>query len=148
MRLPEVAQPFRAGLGPHPQYGWDCPVEIPEKSRKDPGPALRAYPRIPLASTAGTPQSLLSKAKRHPEHLQNPLPPVRLGTLLSAEVAPERAFQASHGTASSTGGMSELSGVHARAKEREKEKERKKEREGEGQGRGGPARGERAEQKK
>ena len=44
--------------GPHPQYGWDFPEEIPEKFRKDHGNALRAFPRIPLESTAGIPQTL------------------------------------------------------------------------------------------
>ena len=44
--------------GPHPQYGWDFPEEIPEKIRKDPGNALRAFPGIPLESTAGMPQTL------------------------------------------------------------------------------------------
>ena len=24
-------------FGPHPQYGWDFPEEIPEEFRKDPG---------------------------------------------------------------------------------------------------------------
>ena len=41
--------------GPHPQYGWDFPEEIPEKFRKDPGNALRAFPGIPVKSTAGMP---------------------------------------------------------------------------------------------
>ena len=45
-------------FGPHPQYGWDFPEEIPEKFRKDPGNALRAFPGIPLESTAGIPQTL------------------------------------------------------------------------------------------
>ena len=40
-------------IGPHPQYGWDFPEEIPEKFRKDPGNALRAFPGISLESTAG-----------------------------------------------------------------------------------------------
>ena len=44
--------------GPYPQYGWDFPEEIPEKFRKDPGNALRAFPGIPLESTAGIPQAL------------------------------------------------------------------------------------------
>ena len=44
--------------GPHPQYGWDFPEEIPEKLRKDPGNALRAFPGILLGSTAGMPQTL------------------------------------------------------------------------------------------
>ena len=30
MHLPEVAQPFRAVNGPHPQYSWDFPEEVPE----------------------------------------------------------------------------------------------------------------------
>ena len=41
--------------GPYPQYGWDFPEEIPEKIRKDPGNALRAFPGISLESTAGMP---------------------------------------------------------------------------------------------
>ena len=45
-------------FGPYPQYGWDFPEEIPEKFRKDPGNALRAFPGIPVKSTAGTPQTL------------------------------------------------------------------------------------------
>ena len=45
-------------LGPYPQYGWDFPEEIPEKFRKDPGNALRAFPGIPVESTAGMPQTL------------------------------------------------------------------------------------------
>ena len=44
--------------GPHPQYGWDFPEEIPEKFWKDPGNALRAFPGIPVESTAGMPQTL------------------------------------------------------------------------------------------
>ena len=48
--------------GPHPQYGWDFPEEIPEKFRKDPGNALRAFPGIPVESTAGIPQTLQLKA--------------------------------------------------------------------------------------
>ena len=44
--------------GSYPQYGWDFPEEIPEKFRKDPGNALRAFPGISLESTAGMPQAL------------------------------------------------------------------------------------------
>ena len=63
----KLAQPFPAPelrtkmFGPHPQYGWDFPEEIPENFRKDPGNALRAFPRIPLESTAGIPQTLQFK---------------------------------------------------------------------------------------
>ena len=48
----------KAHYGPYPQYGWDFPEEIPEKFRKDPGNALRAFPGISLESTAGMPQTL------------------------------------------------------------------------------------------
>ena len=44
--------------GPYPQYGWHFPEEIPEKFRKDPGNALRAFPGISLESTAGMTQTL------------------------------------------------------------------------------------------
>ena len=47
----------RPKYGPYPQYGWDFPA-IPEKFRKDPGKVLRAFPGIPLESTAGIPQTL------------------------------------------------------------------------------------------
>ena len=40
------------------RYGWDFPEEIPEKFRKDPGNALRAFPGILLESTASMPQTL------------------------------------------------------------------------------------------
>ena len=42
-------------IRPHPQYGWDFPEEIPEEFRKDTGNALRAFPGIPVESTAGIP---------------------------------------------------------------------------------------------
>ena len=45
-------------IGHTPQYGWDFPEETPEKFRKDPGNALRAFPGIPVESTAGMPQAL------------------------------------------------------------------------------------------
>ena len=47
---------------PHPQYGWDFPEEIPEKIRKDPGNTLRAFPGIPLKSTAHFKASEASRA--------------------------------------------------------------------------------------
>ena len=63
--LPEVKPSFVGSLtpsdascGPYPQYGWDFPEEIPEKFRKDPGNALRAFPGSSLESTAGMPQTL------------------------------------------------------------------------------------------
>ena len=50
--------PMPSWGGRYPQYGWDFPEEIPEKFRKDPGNALRAFPGIPFESTAGMPQIL------------------------------------------------------------------------------------------
>ena len=41
-----------------PSTAGDFPEAIPEKFRKDPGNALRAFPGIPLESTAGIPQAL------------------------------------------------------------------------------------------
>ena len=49
---------FAVFSGPYPQYGWEFPEEIPQKFRKDPGNALRAFPGILLDSTAGMPQTL------------------------------------------------------------------------------------------
>ena len=80
--------------GPHPQYGWDFPEEIPEKFRKDPGNALRAF--------------LGSFPREYGWDAQNPIiqgiwgsqsisriisPPVWLGTPLFSEMVPERASQ-------------------------------------------------------
>ena len=45
------------------------------KFRKDPGNALRAFPGIPLESTAGIPQPCNSMHLRLPERFQNSLPP-------------------------------------------------------------------------
>ena len=79
------------------------------KFRKDPGNALRAFPGIPLQSTAGIPQTLQFKAfegsRAFPEFSP---PPVRLGMPLFSEVVPERASQSCrHGIPSSTGGIAE-----------------------------------------
>ena len=60
---------------PYPQYGWNLPEEIPENFRKDSGNALRAFPGIPLESTAGTPKPYNSRHLKPPEHFQNCLPP-------------------------------------------------------------------------
>ena len=49
---------WQTNNGPYPQYVWNFPEEIPGKFRKDPGNALRAFPEIPLKSTAGMPQTL------------------------------------------------------------------------------------------
>ena len=42
-------------------YDWDFLEKIPAKIRTDPGNALRAFPGIPLESTAGIPQALQFK---------------------------------------------------------------------------------------
>ena len=77
--------------GPYPQYGWDFPEEIPEKFRKDPGNALRAFPGIPLESTAGIPPNPISQG--HVSFFGNG--------------SGEGPLRANHGIPSSTGGISE-----------------------------------------
>ena len=52
------SEKLKSVTGPYPQHGWDFPEEIPENVRKDLGNALRAFPGISLASTAGMPQTL------------------------------------------------------------------------------------------
>ena len=59
-------------LGHTPKYGWDFPEEI---FRKDPGNALRAFPGIPLESTAGNlPNPYSLRHLTPPEHFLNSLP--------------------------------------------------------------------------
>ena len=73
--------------GPYPQYGWDFPEEIPERLRKDPGNALRAFPgSFPSRVRLGCPKPCNSRHLRLPEHFQNLSPPVRLGAFLFSEV--------------------------------------------------------------
>ena len=60
---------------------WHFQEEIPEKIRKDPANALRAFPGIPLRVRLGSPKPYNSRQLRLPEHFQNSLPPVRLGRL-------------------------------------------------------------------
>ena len=80
----------RAENGPYPQYGWDFPEEIPERPRN----ALRAFPGIPLESTAGIPQALKFKAFEGSRAFPEFSPPqVQLRTPLFSEVVPERASQ-------------------------------------------------------
>ena len=62
-----------------------------KKFRKDPGNALRAFPGIPLESTAGIPQAYNSRHLKAPEHFQNSLPPTTAGDASFSEVVLERA---------------------------------------------------------
>ena len=82
--------------GPHPQYGWDLPEEVPEKTGKTP--------------------------ETHSEHILEFPSRARLG------------LRACHGTPSSTGGISELSGMQEREK-REREREERGRERGAGPGR-------------
>ena len=50
-----------------------------KKFRKDPGNALRAFPGIPVESTAGCPKPYHSRHLKAPEHFQNSLPPSTAG---------------------------------------------------------------------
>ena len=78
---------------PHPQYGRDFPEEIPEKFRKDPGNALRAFPGIPLESTAGIPQTLQFKAFEGSRAFPEVSPPQHgWGTLLLERASQSRSW--------------------------------------------------------
>ena len=67
--------------GPYPQYGWDFPEEIPEKIRKDPGNALRAFPGIPVEEYGWDPPSPIIQGIGGFQSISRILsPPVRLGT--------------------------------------------------------------------
>ena len=70
----------KAIIGPHPQYGWEFPEEIPEKFRKDPGNALRErFLEFPSRVRLGCPKPYNSRHLRLPEHFQNSLPPSTAG---------------------------------------------------------------------
>ena len=105
-----ICNVVRKLIGLYPQYVWDFPEEIPENFQKDPGNALRAFPGIPLESTAGIPQTLSFKAFEASRALPElSLPPVRLGTPLFSEVVPERPSQGCcpFGIPSSTEGVAQ-----------------------------------------
>ena len=96
-------------LGPHPQYGWDFPEEIPENFRKDPGNALRAFPGISLESTAGRPQALQFKAFEASRAFPEFSPPqYGWGRLFFQNWFRRGPFRAGHGIPSSTGGISDF----------------------------------------
>ena len=95
-------------LGPHPQYGWAFPEAIPEKFRKDPKNALRAFPGIPIESTAGIPSPIIKAfeaSRAFPE-----LSPPRYGwwRLFFQKWFWRWPLRAGHGIPSSTEGISEL----------------------------------------
>ena len=77
------------------------------KFRKDPGNALRAFPGIPLESTAGIPP--LIQGLRLPEHFQNYLPLTTAGDAsFFRDWFWRGPLRAAHGIASSTEGLSGL----------------------------------------
>ena len=99
---------LKVKIGPHPQYGWDFPEEIPEKFRKDPGNALRAFPGIPVESTAGMPQTLQCKAFEASRAFPEFSPPqYGWGRLFFQKWFRRGSLRAGHGVPSSTGGISE-----------------------------------------
>ena len=95
-------------IGQYPQYGWDFPEEFRKSSGKTPGNALRAFPGIPLESTAGMPQTLQFKAfegsRAFPEFSP---PPVRLETFFLQKWFRRGPLRAGHGIPSSAGGISD-----------------------------------------
>ena len=99
----------RMVVGPYPQYGWDFPEEIPEEIRKDPGNALRAFPGIPVESTAGMPQTLKFKAFEASRAFPEFTPPqYGWGRFFFQNWFRRGSPRAGHGIPSSTGGISEL----------------------------------------
>ena len=96
-------------VGPYPQCGWDFPEEIPKKFQKDPGNALRAFPGIPLESTAGMPQTLYFKAFEASRAFPELSPPqYGWGRLFFQKWFWRGPLRAAHGIPSSTEGISEL----------------------------------------
>ena len=73
--------PFWDFLWAIPPVRLGLSEDILEKFRKDPGNALRAFPGIPLGSTAGIPKPYNSRHLRLPEHFQNSLPQYGWGRL-------------------------------------------------------------------
>ena len=92
--------------GPNPQYGWDFPEEIPERPRRRTLSEL--FQEFPSRVRLGSPKPYNSRHLKPPEHFQNSLPPVQLGTLLFSEVVPERASQSWCRGSPSTGGFPNL----------------------------------------
>ena len=91
--------PIRLGL----------PEEAPKKFRKDPRKALRAFPAIPLESTAGTSQALLFKAFEASRAFPDFSPPqYGCGPPLFQKWFRRGPLRAGHGVPSSTGGISEI----------------------------------------
>ena len=95
--------------GPYPQYGWHFPGEIPEKFRKDSGNALRAFPGIPVESTAGIPQALHLKALEASKAFPELSPPqYDWGRFFFQKWCRRGPLRAGHGIPSSIEGTSEI----------------------------------------
>ena len=82
--------------GPYPQYGWDCPEEIPDKFRKDPGNALRAFPECPSRVQLRSPKPYNSRHLRF------------LGRIFFQKWFQRGPLRAGHGIPSSTEGISDI----------------------------------------
>ena len=92
-----------------PQYGWHFPEEIAEKFRKDPGNALRAFPGIPVESTAGMPQTLSFKAFEASRAFPEFSPPqYGWGRFFFSKWFRRGPPRAGYGIPSSTGSISEI----------------------------------------
>ena len=81
-----MAQPLNLPYWAIPQYGWDFPEEIPERSRK-------RSKSVSWNSPLGSPKPYDSRHFRLPEHFQNSLPPSTAGDASFSEVVLERAPQ-------------------------------------------------------
>ena len=102
-------------MGHAPSTAGTFREEIPEKFRKDPGNALRAFPGTPLESTAGIPKTLSFKAFEGSRAFPELSPPqYGWGRFFSQKWFPRRPLRAGHGIPSSTGGISACMDVLAK----------------------------------
>ena len=102
--------------GPHPQYGWDFPEEIPEKFRKHfrknsgRNPLSERFLEFPSRVRLRSPKPHNSRHLRLPEHFQNSLLPQHSWVRLFFEKWFRRGrLRAGHGIPNSTGGISDKS---------------------------------------
>ena len=80
-------------LGHTPSTAGIFRKKFRKNSEKTPETLSELFLEFPSRVRLGCPKPYNSRYLKAPEHFQNSLPPVRLGTLLFSEVVPERASQ-------------------------------------------------------
>ena len=78
-------------LGHTPSTAGTSLKKFQKNSRKTPETLSERFLEFPSRVRLGSPKPYNSRHLKAPEHFQNSLPPVRLGTRLFSEVVPERA---------------------------------------------------------